>query len=191
MVLLIGVALYHIVISDGTVTNSVKLDNNSVIAFNDIDGLACSSASSEKVGRWQYPDGTAAMGQVQGNRGPFYVIQRGSGRIDLFRQSNLGGRYEGIYTCFIPDESGVAQTLYAGIYARPGKYVRTSMRREGEDIIRERRGEKGGLSILDLIPLLGAKCHYLALQIAPFAVSLAHCVIIRIHKIKFYYSPPL
>ena len=120
MILYLGVALYDFLLSGGSVTESMLLQNTSILSYNAIRGrgIACSS-SGNQIGEWYYPDGTTV--REQGSGGPFYVLKRINGRIDLFPRNSLGVNDEGIYTCIIPDEDGMDQTLYIGVYSNTGE----------------------------------------------------------------------
>ena len=82
------------------------------------DALWCQSANNgSDIGLWYYPDGT----QVPLHSGSLYSVpspifsKRFTGQIALGRSLGLLG-YEGLYTCIIPDENGVNQTLVVGAY---------------------------------------------------------------------------
>ena len=84
------------------------------------DGLWCQSANSgSDIGVWYYPNGT----QVPLFTGAFTDVsapsplfsKRFNGQIALARRDGLSG-IEGLYTCIIPDENGVNQTLVVGAY---------------------------------------------------------------------------
>ena len=87
---------------------------------NIVDALWCQSANSgADIGVWYYPNGT----QVPLFTGPFTDVsaprplfsKRFNGQIALARSAGLSG-IEGLYTCSIPDENGVNQTLVVGVY---------------------------------------------------------------------------
>ena len=84
------------------------------------DALWCQSANSgSDIGVWYYPNGT----QVPLFTGAFTDVsapsplfsKRFNGQIALARKAGLAG-VEGLYTCIIPDENGVNQTLVVGAY---------------------------------------------------------------------------
>ena len=83
------------------------------------DFLWCQSANNgSNIGLWYYPNGT----QVPLFNGNFYYdvpspvfSKRFTGQIALARYLGLSG-FEGLYTCIIPDENEVNQTLVVGIY---------------------------------------------------------------------------
>ena len=85
------------------------------------DALWCQSANnSSDIGLWYYPNGTQIplfagnFGSDNGAQTPLFS-KRFTGQIALARRVGLSG-YEGLYTCIIPDENGVNQTLVVGIY---------------------------------------------------------------------------
>ena len=85
------------------------------------DALWCQSANNgSDIGLWYYPNGTQVplfTGTFFNNSTPSPLSsKRLTGQIALARKSELPG-YEGLYTCIIPDENGVNQTLVVGIYA--------------------------------------------------------------------------
>ena len=70
------------------------------------------------IGQWFSPSGSEI---TQSSSGTFTVV-RGGGNIPSYIGLRLrAGRSfstseEGIYTCLIPDENGVQQTLHVGMY---------------------------------------------------------------------------
>ena len=84
------------------------------------DALWCQSANNGSIiGLWYYPNGTQVP-LFDGNFGESDVpkpifAKRFKGQIALARKTGLSG-YEGLYTCIIPDENGVNQTLVVGAY---------------------------------------------------------------------------
>ena len=84
------------------------------------DALWCQSAdNSSNIGLWYYPNGTEVpffTGAFDNNSAPSPLFsKRFIGQIALARRDGLLG-YEGLYTCIIPDENGVNQTLVVGPY---------------------------------------------------------------------------
>ena len=77
------------------------------------DALWCQSAKNESnIGVWYYPNGTQVS--TVDDSSPLHSVHM-SGQIGLYRDSGLGN-LEGIYTCVIPDECNVNQTLIIAIY---------------------------------------------------------------------------
>ena len=86
-----------------------------------VDALWCQSANNgSDIGLWYYPNGTQVP-LFTGNFGinnnapsPLFS-KRFTGQIALARNRGLP-KNEGLYTCIIPDENGVNQTLVVGAY---------------------------------------------------------------------------
>ena len=87
--------------------------NNSLLCVTPNNTNCCSSAETEgdPLGNWYFPNGTEVPTNDTG--WPFYIT-RGPGVVRLHRHT---GGVSGIYRCVIPDQSGVNQTLYVGLYA--------------------------------------------------------------------------
>ena len=84
------------------------------------DALWCQSANNGfDIGLWYYPNGNQVplfTGKLDNINAPSPVFsKRFTGQIALARNYGLLG-YEGLYTCIIPDENGVNQTLVVGAY---------------------------------------------------------------------------
>ena len=84
------------------------------------DGLWCQSANNgSDIGVWYYPNGTQVplfTGAFDNTSTPSPLFSmRFNGQIALARREGLSG-IEGLYTCIIPDENGVNQTLVVGVY---------------------------------------------------------------------------
>ena len=86
-----------------------------------VDTLWCQSANNgSNIGLWYYPNGTQVplfTGNLSINnsaQSPLFSI-RFTGQIALAKNAGLSG-YEGLYTCIIPNENGVSQTLVVGAY---------------------------------------------------------------------------
>ena len=83
-----------------------------------IDALWCQSANNgSSIGLWYYPNGNQVplhSGSFDSGPSPIFS-KRFANQIALARNLGLSG-YEGLYTCIIPDENGVNQTLVVGIY---------------------------------------------------------------------------
>ena len=76
------------------------------------DGLWCQSAMNVSgIGSWKLPDGNAVSDDSNHDR--IYMANR-PGQVGLLRTGKLyvdTFPYLGMYTCTIPDENGVSQTL--------------------------------------------------------------------------------
>ena len=84
------------------------------------DGLWCQSANDGfNIGLWYYPNGNQVplfTGAFDDSSAPSPIFsKRFTGQIALARTGGLLG-YEGLYTCIIPNENGVNQTLVVGAY---------------------------------------------------------------------------
>ena len=80
------------------------------------DALWCQSAKNESnIGIWYYPNGSQ-VSTVNYDSSPLHSVHM-SGQIGLYRDSGLNN-LEGIYTCVIPDEHNVIQTLMIALYKR-------------------------------------------------------------------------
>ena len=82
------------------------------VGFNDSlnDGLWCQSAMNVSgIGSWKLPNGNAVPDDL--NADPIHTANR-PGQVGLLRSTGIGSSpYQGMYTCTIPDENGVSQTL--------------------------------------------------------------------------------
>ena len=84
------------------------------------DALWCQSAnSSSDIGLWYYPNGSQVLlfnGAFDDSSAPRPLFsKRFTGQIALARREGLQN-IEGLYTCIIPNENGVNQTLVVGVY---------------------------------------------------------------------------
>ena len=80
------------------------------------DALWCQSAKNESnIGVWYYPNGSQ-VSTVDSKSSPLHSVHM-SGQIGLYRDSGINN-YEGIYTCVIPDEHNVNQTLMILLYKK-------------------------------------------------------------------------
>ena len=84
------------------------------------DALWCQSGNDgSNIGLWYYPNGTQIplfIGNFDQSNSPSPIFsKRFTGQIALTRKYGLSG-IEGLYTCIIPDENGVNQTLVVGVY---------------------------------------------------------------------------
>ena len=104
--------------------NNTSYPNNSMIPANYFydndqnkdglnDALWCQSARNEStIGVWYYPNGSQVS--TVDDSSPLHSVYM-TGQIGLYRDLRLNN-YEGIYTCIIPDEDNVNQTLIIAIY---------------------------------------------------------------------------
>ena len=95
---------------------SAVLPNISILnESNLLNGISCLTAlqTSINIGEWYYPNGNRIG--TQDELQALYTLQR-IGRVDLHSNYRISKSLEGIYTCIIPDDSGMNQTLHVGIY---------------------------------------------------------------------------
>ncbi|XP_019862519.1 PREDICTED: uncharacterized protein LOC109591173, partial [Amphimedon queenslandica] len=77
------------------------------------DGLWCqSSLNQNMIGTWYYPDGTTVP---LGSGSPLFANNTATGQIGLLRIGGIGS-IQGLYSCVIPIEEGINQTLYVAAY---------------------------------------------------------------------------
>ena len=77
------------------------------------DNLWCQSAKNESnIGVWYYPNGSQVS--TVDDSSPLHSVYM-TGQIGLYREYGIG-KYEGIYTCVIPDEHNINQTLMILLY---------------------------------------------------------------------------
>ena len=80
-----------------------------------IDALWCQSARNESnIGVWYYPNGSQVS--TIDVPLPLHSVYM-PGQIGLYRDSGINN-YEGIYTCVIPDEHNINQTLMVLLYKK-------------------------------------------------------------------------
>ena len=74
------------------------------------DGVWCQSAMDVSgIGSWKLPDGSAVSDDLEFN--PIHMENR-PGQVGLLRSATINfSPYQGMYTCTIPDENEVSQTL--------------------------------------------------------------------------------
>ncbi len=100
---------------DGQITNNSLLIATSV---GSVGSLQCiSGTTAPDVGQWLAPDG---QNLAQGGSGPFAVTAGGQGNpgcVELALNSpGLTNAHQGVYSCVIPDETGVDHTIRVGLY---------------------------------------------------------------------------
>ena len=83
------------------------------------DGIWCQSALNESmIGVWYLPNGSPVSTQSGA-----YPLQSYNtnviGQVGLLRRGGLAS-FQGLYTCIIPNEEGVNQTLYVAAYGGTG-----------------------------------------------------------------------
>ena len=79
------------------------------------DGIWCQSALNESmIGVWYLPNGSPVP--TQSGATPLQSYNTNvTGQVGLLRRDGLTS-FEGLYSCIIPNEKGVNQTLYVAAY---------------------------------------------------------------------------
>ena len=79
------------------------------------DGIWCQSALNESmIGVWYLPNGSPVP--TQSGATPLQSYNTNDiGQVGLLRRGGLAS-FEGLYSCIIPNEEGVNQTLYVAAY---------------------------------------------------------------------------
>ena len=78
------------------------------------DGVWCQSALNQTmIGSWYLPNGSPVPTAAHAT--PVQSYENITGQVGLLRNGGIGG-YQGLYTCIIPNENGINQTLYAAAY---------------------------------------------------------------------------
>lgn len=88
---------------------------SSMVNLGNSRGIACGSAleTDDDIGEWLYPDGSSVRVFERGD--PLYFLTR-INHVVLHSRRDFITSLEGIYTCRIPNENSVMQSLYVGIY---------------------------------------------------------------------------
>ena len=79
------------------------------------DGIWCQSALNESmIGVWYLPNGSPVP--TQSGATPLQSYNTNvNGQVGLLRRGMLGSN-QGLFSCIIPNEEGVNQTLYVAVY---------------------------------------------------------------------------
>ena len=79
------------------------------------DGIWCQSALNESmIGVWYLPNGSPVP--TQSGASPLQSYNTNvTGQVGLLRCGGLAS-FEGLYSCIIPNEEGINQTLYVAVY---------------------------------------------------------------------------
>jgi len=102
---------------DNSECNTV-IPNNTILHIGNIsrDGLSCVSPLDENdIGEWFYPNGELIT-RSNSSSSVFTILSRVRHVVLVRSDVEFTSDAEGVYTCRIPDESNVQQTLYVGIY---------------------------------------------------------------------------
>ena len=80
------------------------------------DGIWCQSALNESmIGVWYLPNGSPVPTQSGATPLESYNTNV-TGQVGLLRHSGISS-FQGLYSCIIPNEEGVSQTLYVAVYS--------------------------------------------------------------------------
>ena len=94
--------------------------NNPIGPDGQNDGLWCQSSRDQNmIGTWYRPDGTTVP---LGSGNPLFANNTAAGQIGLLRNGGIGN-VQGLYSCVIPNEEGIDQTLYVAAYGN-GDFVK-------------------------------------------------------------------
>ena len=87
------------------------------------DGVWCQSALNQTmIGSWYLPNGSLVPTAVNATPVQSYNVNI-TGQVGLLRNGGIG-EYQGLYTCIIPNENGINQTLYVAAYGN-SEYILT------------------------------------------------------------------
>ena len=79
------------------------------------DGIWCQSALNESmIGVWYFPNGSPVPTRSEAIPLQSYNTNV-TGQVGLFRRGGITS-VQGLYSCIIPNEKGVNQTLYIAVY---------------------------------------------------------------------------
>jgi hypothetical protein len=113
-----GVRLYQglgdVIIPDYYMITASSIFDHRVNSQGTNDGLWCQSSNNgSMIGAWYLPNGTQ-IGTEDFDNFPLHVSYT-TGQVGLLRDGSVRD-YEGLYTCIIPDEHNISQTLTVAIY---------------------------------------------------------------------------
>ena len=88
------------------------------------DGVWCQSALNQTmIGSWYLPNGSPVP--IAAAATPVRSYVNITGQVGLLRNGGINQvGYEGLYTCIIPNENGINQTLYVAAYGN-SEYTQT------------------------------------------------------------------
>ena len=89
------------------------------------DGVWCQSTLNQTmIGSWYLPNGSPVPTAVNATPVRSYNVNI-TGQVGLLRNGGINQvGYEGLYTCIIPNENGINQTLYVAAYGN-SEYILT------------------------------------------------------------------
>ena len=103
----------HGFLGRGELSNHNRSIDNPLLCVTPDNTTCCSSAETggSPLGNWYFPNGIEVP---TNDTGWLFYTTRGPGVVRLHRHTR---GVSGIYHCVMPDQSGVNQTLYVGLYA--------------------------------------------------------------------------
>ena len=109
--------------SDIDSPNTPDIPSNNQSPDGQNDGVWCQSALNQTmIGSWYLPNGSPVPTAVNATPVQSYNVNI-TGQVGLLRNGGIGG-YQGLYTCIIPNEKGINQTLYVAAYGN-SEYILT------------------------------------------------------------------
>ena len=103
--------------------NTPDIPSNNQSPDGQNDGVWCQSALNQTmIGSWYLPNGSPVPTAVNATPVRSYNVNI-TGQVGLLRNGGIGG-YQGLYTCIIPNEKGINQTLYVAAYGN-SEYILT------------------------------------------------------------------
>ena len=104
---------------------SVNTNDHVLLSDGQNDGLWCQSAFNQTmIGTWYLPNRSPVPTAADATPVQSYNVNI-TGQVGLLRDGGINQvGYQGLYTCIIPNENGINQTLYVAAYGN-GEYTRT------------------------------------------------------------------
>ena len=119
---MIYAAQFHDVDKDGPNTPDIPSVNLGG-ADGQNDGVWCQSTLNQTmIGSWYLPNGSPVPTAADATPVQSYNLNI-TGQVGLLRNGGIGG-YQGLYTCSIPNENGINQTMYVAAYGN-SEYILT------------------------------------------------------------------
>ena len=107
---LVGVRLF--LSEDNTTLFNFSMISENQFGLN--NGLWCQSANTgSTIGTWYLPNGAQVPTEVTDL--PVHA-DHATGQVGLLRDILLDDDYQGLYTCIIPDETDINQTIVVAVY---------------------------------------------------------------------------
>ena len=120
--------LFQSLVPVALVLNGTVIPNHGLVLLEDIgdsdaallcttDLVACCYYYPDRFGDWFFPNGTVVPNSVINDQSLQWDFYRNRGP-SVVRMNRRRGGVNGIYHCEIPDQNGVSQSLYVGVYTR-------------------------------------------------------------------------